>query len=640
VNLSLREGRLPQRLASIIAFLIALVAAVAAPDLPELVPFKTVPGRSLALVTLGILIFAIAWGTWQGWRRRAALQPLARLMTRRRRLVAAGLGIWLFAAIHPVHLDRLTGTEIYRVIASILAPLAGLVLTVAATGRLANIARPRSWPRAGIAAVVALAGAALIGVFVLERAPHIPDEIAYLFDARSLAAGHRVATPPPVPAAFPAPEWIELETDRAYGVFPPGWPLVLALGFLAGAPWLVNPLIACGLVLLVSRLAVRNSDAGASTSRAAAWLLATSPFVLFMGGSFMAHPAAMMWTALALVSYLGYVEGRPLTGAVALPVASALLLLTRPIDAAALLLAIAADALMRGAGARRRRGLMLMGAGLAAAGVITLLDNARLTGSALEPPVSRYFDTHYHPGANRLGFGADVGLTWDFSPPGHTPLEALWNLSLNLEHLNRHLFGWPSGSHVLALFFLLGVRKTRGEKLLLLHAAATLLLYSFYWYHGVAFGPRFLSTLAPGLIVFTWRGAAEVGSWLAGQGFAAEETARRWLGAAIAFSIAIALAIYVPVKAMAEYRGLRGTDGALLRAVARAPVPTLILVDGPRWPDYASVYFLNSPDYRGPRVVALYRGLELDQEVADAYPGRVRFTMRRPATGGGGQPED
>jgi hypothetical protein len=500
--------------------------------------------------------------------------------------------------------------------------------------------KPRCvWPHTGIAAAAAIAGAALIAVFVLERAPHVHDEIAYLFDARSLAAGRRTAAPPPVPDAFPAPQWIEIEADRAYGVFPPGWPLILALGVLAGMPWLVNPILSGGSALLASRLGLRTSAPAAGMGRAAAWLLALSPFVLFLGGSFMAHTAAMMWTTLAMVSYLGYVERPAIFPAMAIPLAGALLFLTRPFDAAALLAAIAADALIghraRGGRALAGLGLALLISGLAAGGVLTLLDNSRVTGAAFVPPVSRYFDTHYHPGANRLGFGADVGLTWDFSPPGHSPLEALWNLCLNLEHLNRHLLGWPSGSLVLVLIFLLGASKSRGEKLLLVHGAAVLFLYSLYWYHGVAYGPRFLTALVPGLIVFTWRGALDLKAWLDCQIQAREgQTAGDWVNAAIAFSIAAALAIYLPVKVAAEYRGYRGVDGSLLRDVTRVRAPALLLIDGPLWPDYASVYFLNAPDYRGERVMALHRGPELDLEVTAAYPGRASIILS------GGQDEN
>jgi hypothetical protein len=163
----------------------------------------------------------------------------------------------------------------------------------------------------------------------------------------------------------------------------------------------------------------------------------------------MAHPAAIRWTAVALAACSGLAGGSGGSAtrrsrALVLALAAALLLLTRPIEAAALGAAVAAEALI--ARPRGRLGLIALAAGLAAGGALLALDHARLTGSPLVPPATRYFDTHVHPGANRLGFGPDIGLTWDGSPPGHSPLEALWNLRLNLEQLGRHLLGWPAGS--------------------------------------------------------------------------------------------------------------------------------------------------------------------------------------------------
>lgn len=613
--------------ASAVGFAIALGAQVAAQDLPELVAFHTSIGRTLGFATAGILVLTIAWGVREAWLGRDALHPVAQLLTRRRRLFAAAALLWIFATVHPVHPDRLTRTELYRVATSFLAPLSGLVLTVAAALCLSRLRR-RPWPRIPspmIAAAALLAGATLIGALVLEHAPHIPDEIAYLFDARSLASGRRMAAPPPVEAAFPPPEWIEVKPDGAHGVFPIGWPLLLALGTLAGVPWLVNPLIAGGTALTTARLCGGTANGGGDGARhATAWLLAVSPFVLFLGGSFMAHSAAMLWTALTLSAYLAHRERPTLASTIILPIAGAMLLLTRPIDALAMLAAALVHAWPFRDGRPRSANLLLLLVGLAVGSALTLLDNARLTGSALVPPVNRYFDNHFHSGANRLGFGPEVGLTWDFSPAGHSLPEAVWNLRLNLEQMNRHFLGWPSGSLLLALLYLLGSRKTRGEKLLLAHAAATIVLYGLYWYHGVAFGPRFLATLAPGLAVFTRRGASEMRSWLARHGLD-----DGWLGAGIAFSIASALALYVPIKALAEYRDLRGTDGTLLRAATALSAPALILVDGPRWPDYDGLYFLNSPDYRGQRVIALHRGAALDGQVLAAYPNRPACILRR-----------
>jgi hypothetical protein len=558
--------------------------------------------------------------------------------------------LWLFAAIHPVYLQSSPSrAELYRLAVSLLAPAAGLVLTAVAAQKLARMARnsrPVRWPPLALASAFTLVAATLIAFLVLERAPHIPDEITYLFDARTFAAGQRVSAPPPVPDAFPAPEWIEIEAGRAYGVFPPGWPLILSLGVLAGAPWLTNALLGAIAILLIARLGRRTSGTGTGNgaSPPAAWLAAMSPFLLFLTASYMAHPAALLWTTLALTSYLSLACERPGLGSgLVLAIAAAFLFLTRPIEALALLIAIMADVLRSGrsslaAGSppsrssrssRSRAGvaLLVLAAGLAVGTAATLADNARLTGAPLVPPVNRYFDTQVGPGSNRLGFGSDIGHTWDASPPGHTPLEATWNLCLNLAHLNRHLLGWPAGSLVLVLIFLLGARKTRGERLLLFHAAATLLLYSLYWYHGVAFGPRFLTSLIPGLVLFTWRGANLLASWLATQH--PEEDWERWVRLGVAFSIACAIGLYVPVKAVAEYRGLRGIDGVLLRQAEAAATPALIFVEGPRAPDYTGLYFLNAPDYRGPRVVALSRGPAGDQEVAAAYPGRTPRILTR-----------
>lgn len=616
-----------RRSASAVGFAIALAAQVAAQDLPELVAFNTSRGRALGFATVAILVLTFAWGVREAWLRRDALHPIIQLLTRRRWLFAAAALLWIFATVHPVHLERLPRTDVYRVATSFLAPLSGLVLTVAAALWLSRLRRRRPWPPIPalmIAAAALLAGAALIGAFVLEHAPHIPDEIAYLFDARSLASGRRMALAPPVEAAFPPPQWIEVKPDGAHGVLPIGWPLLLALGTLAGIPWLVNPVIAGCTAIAAARLCGGTANGGDGARRATAWLLAVSPFVLFLGGSFMAHSAAMLWTALALSAYLAHRERPTLASAIILPIAGGMLLLTRPIDAGAMLAAVLVHAWFFRGSRTHGATLLLLLVGLAAGSALSLLDNARLTGSALVPPVNRYFDNHFHPGANRLGFGPDVGLTWDFSPAGHSIPEAVWNLRLNLEQMNRHFLGWPSGSLLLALIFLLGSRKTRGEKLLLAHAASTIVLYGLYWYHGVAFGPRFLATLAPALAVFTWRGASEVRSWLARHRLDEE-----CLGAGIAFSIASALALYVPIKALAEYRDLRGTDGTLLRAATALPPPALIFVDGPRWPDYDGLYFLNSPDYRGPRVIALHRGVELDGQVLAAYPDRPACILRR-----------
>jgi hypothetical protein len=266
--------------------------------------------------------------------------------------------------------------------------------------------------------------------------------------------------------------------------------------------------------------------------------------------------------------------------------------------------------------------------GLALGSLALAADQARVTGDPFLPPVTQYFERH-HGGAarNRLGFGPDVGLEWEATRPGHSPAEALENLWRNAHGLERGLLGWPAGSLVLALAGLLAGGWNRGERLLARHGACVIALYALYWYHGTAYGPRFFSALAPGLIVFSCRGAAWSVRAL-GTRSSAPPGSERIVPLAIAISLAAALAIHLPIMARYELWGLRGVRGALRRAVDSAPTPGLVFVAGTPWPDYGSLYFLNAPDFHGPQVIALARGAALDSAVAATYPGRevVRVT--------------
>ncbi len=640
-----------------VVFLVALAAVVSAPDLPALVPFSRPWGAALALVTLALLAATVVLGLGRLLGDRNKQRLIADIYSRRPITVSAAALVWIFAAVHPVPVDHLNQTEFYRVAASLLAPLAGAILTVFAAAHLAPAregpARRLAAPLALVLAAALTAGGALaMAAFAFGWAPHIPDEVAYLFDARVFAAGRRFAEPPPLAAAFPAPEWIEIETSRTYGVFPPGWPFLLALGVRLGFPGIVNAIAAALIVLYTARLA-RLGRAGEPAGLPEmsgrlispllpAWLAATSPFLLVLAGSLMAHVAALLWTVIALVSFasLSGMASAPLSGgprgrgsslslALALILAATLLVLTRPIEAAAFALACLSAVL---AARRGGRAVLILGAGLAAGALLLLADQARITGSPLVPPVNRYFDTHFLPGANQLGFGPDRGLTWDSSLPGHTPIEALWNLCLNLEQLNRHLGGWPAGSLMLPLLFLFAVKKTRLEELLLLHAAFVLGLYALYWYHGVVLGPRFLAGLIPGFMIFTWRGAEALATWLE-RSWPDQNMARR-VRTAIAFSMGCALVLYLPLKVAIEYRGLRGVDPDIVRQVAAAPTPALAFIQGPRWPDYSSAYFFNAPDFHGPRVVALSRGPAADSALARMYPEYTPCIVQpRPAVG-------
>ena len=104
---------------------------------------------------------------------------------------------------------------------------------------------------------------------------------------------------PPVPEAFDV-DLMHYEEDRWYSPVPPGWPAMLALGVLLGAPWLVNPVLAglnvIAIYLLLGELYDRR------TARMAVLLLCTSPWYVFMAINFMTHTFTLTCALAAAVA--------------------------------------------------------------------------------------------------------------------------------------------------------------------------------------------------------------------------------------------------------------------------------------------------------------------------------------------------
>ena len=128
----------------------------------------------------------------------------------------------------------------------------------------------------GLCGVVA---ASWVASDVLERIPHVQDSVSYLFQAETMALGRLSVPMPAVPEAFEH-EFILMRDGAWYGKYPPGHPVFLALGVLAGFPWMVSP-IAAGLTLVLLYFLGRKLF-GSGTALLATLLLLISPFFLFM----------------------------------------------------------------------------------------------------------------------------------------------------------------------------------------------------------------------------------------------------------------------------------------------------------------------------------------------------------------------
>ncbi len=362
------------------------------------------------------------------------------------------------------------------------------------------------WP-VWAAAAFAFLFCALYNILVFDRVPHIHDEAAYLFQARIFLAGGPTAPLPPVPEAFDFPHVVNV--GRWYTIYPPGFPLLLALGLLAGAPWLVNPILAGLAVLLLFGLGAEIYDR--RTGLLASVLGALSIWLLLMSSTMMSHTASMVFNAVFLLFFFKSLRAPTFAHGLAAGAGLGLAFLIRPYNAAVLALPFLLVLGLRSLARLKLRWRNL--AGLALAGGLCLgaflAYNAATTGEPLKPG----YIARYGP-AYSVIFGRAATLDYDF-----TPLVSAMQIGENMAELNRTLFGWPLTSFWLLPFaFWAGLRRReeRGRDLLLLSGFASMTVgFFFFWGAFIVLGARMFFDALPLLVLLSAKGLARAPELLA-----------------------------------------------------------------------------------------------------------------------------
>jgi hypothetical protein len=483
-----------------------------------------------------------------------------------------------------------------------------------------------SWAFAGFVTVVS----ASLCLASYEGIPHIPDEIGYLIQARYFALGQPWMTPPTVPAAFDT-FLLEVSGDRWYSVFPPGWPLVLALGVKAGVPFLVNPVLGGACVLLAYLLVQEWSDRG--TARLSAILLAVSPWHLLMSMNFMSHVLSL---ALALVTALG-VARTLRTGSWISAVVAGLSLgalgMSRPLEGVAVALLAGVPLLRAPAPRGRARALLAAAAGTLVTGGLGLLYNRAITGSPFVFPAERFFDRVYGAGRYSIGFGPEKGLGWTgLDPfPGHGLVDVAVNTVLNGFMINVDLFGWATGSVAVVMLGVLAARKGV-DRWMVVAITLIVVLHGAFWFSGGPdFGARYWYLVIVPSAFLAVRGLASV------EGAGAFPRARTVTAAALLCLSAMVL--FVPWRAIDKYPHYRGVRGDPVRMKHEARYRDgLILVQGESHPDWAAAAIANDvPIGRSSApIFAWDRNAVTRQAVLRAYPARTVWIVQGPSLTGRG----
>jgi 4-amino-4-deoxy-L-arabinose transferase-like glycosyltransferase len=469
--------------------------------------------------------------------------------------------------------------------------------------------------------VCALAALATAGVsyFAFERLPHLEDEVAYLFQAKTMALGRLTVDSPPNPEAFWTPFVLDYRGQR-FGKYPPGWPAVLALGVLARVPWLVNPLLAALALYLVYRLGRTLYDD--RTGLLAAVLGLTSPLLLVLGGSFLSHMVTFVWLLLFTLWFVwtarsDHDQARSPWYALGAGLAVGLAFLTRSLTAVAYALPFAVYSLYQVILRRQAhwRNYLLMGLSGAIVALALPVYQWAVTGDPWLNPYVLWWPY------DRVGFGEGFGAM----PGGHSPYYAWINLKQDLSRAATDLLGWP-GLSWLPLLLGLFVRPRRSRDLALLVPFAGLVVaYAFYWigspsrlwgprYYFEAFGPLWLLG-AVGLIK-VWELAGNRERWL-----------QRALVGALALLVAVNLAVNLPSR-MQEAHGFYGITQAQLEPIQQAGLQdALVIVYADRWLEYGAMLAQMSPTLDDEVIYSRGSGEEVDAAVIGAFPERDAYYL-------------
>jgi hypothetical protein len=375
--------------------------------------------------------------------------------------------------------------------------------------------------------------------------PHILDASAYYFQAKIFASGRLSAAPPDDLAAFQGP-FMLAGAGRWFAQYAPGTSALLALGMLAGAPWIIEPLLGTLALWGVYRLGKLLYNA--PTGLLALVLGALSGFYIYIAATYLSHAVALFFAVYCLLFFARFDKfGRNVDLALAVTCACALFL-TRELSGLVIGGATAAFVLVT-----NRRALMgewrrwLSGALLATLALVVtinvyILYNALQTGDPLTAPRAVF-----NP-ADRYGFGEGIGFYGQ-----HTLAAGMVVLDQLLTSLLTTLYGWPFylTLALLPCAYLMRRRVTRWDVFFGAMIVLLLALQVGYFYHGIYLGPRYLYEALPFLLLLTARGATGLA--------AASGLAARWAWAAIHLAL---------TKRTATVAGRLAVAGMLIALIA------------------------------------------------------------------------
>lgn len=476
--------------------------------------------------------------------------------------------------------------------------------------RLADGAARRPMFTACVLAAVALALYSVVALKVLSARPLLIDEIVQVMQARILAEGRVAQVADAYPEFFSALHVVDVN-GRVFSQFPPGGPLMLLPGVLAGVPWMSGPVF--GMIAVVAFWFLVRATDPASTALGATALLAVAPFMAFMAGSHMNHVPALAWLCLALLGLhvVTAAEQPRAFAAFFTGVCLGMMVSIRPVDGAAFALPAGIWLLVRTARQPSFLPALLasgIGIVLPVAGVLAY--NAATTGDALLFGYELLWGASHNLGFHRAPWGVT-----------HTPSRGLELVNLYFLRLQTYLFETPLPSLVPATAALSLVRRlTSFDRYLLVSAGLLVAGYFAYWHDGFFLGPRFFYLLLPVLVLWTARLPGVVRDRFPASG------ADRMVLLTYAASAVVAAFISLPVRVTQYANGLLSMRHDYVAPAVDAGITGALILVRESWGAQV-IARLHALDVSRSDAEGLYRSIDLcilDQAVTRLESSGVR----------------
>lgn len=586
--------------------------------------YFALPVWLLWLIALGLLALFV-------WRSRTGRRVVVGFAANPRNLSSALVALaLLLLTLLPAIYSR-TSTSDQSVIVYLLFGIVGVTGLLLAVGPVLDpparlLLRCYDWMLAlkpvvfvGGAALLVFVAANLVSWRILEHVPRIHDDVAQLFQARLFAQGRLFAASPPVPQFFDM--MLMINDGRWYSQYPPGHPLMLMLGVLIHAPWLINPLLGAFTVVVTYFLGREVYDE--PVARLGTLLLAFSPYLALTSGQFLNHSSSLFFTVLFMLLYFKSVKGGRFRFALSLPAGLALgmVVLVRPYTGLLIALPFVLDAgyrLVKTPGRNLGR-FALMALGLLVMAGLLMAYNYLTNGKPFELGYVTRYGAGHGLGFNRSGWGQVYTLAKAFAATG-----------LDLNAVNRWFFELPIPA-LLFVAVLFATRKARRFDFLLLGVFVSLVVgYFFYWWHALVSGPRWEYESLPALALLVARGIRAVPQYFEDDRRQGLEPARARQGLARLFVLCgVSLfAVAVP-NLIRELPGTLGTETSTSRTVRKAGLNHALVVT----PRMGDVFLENQVPPGGNVIYAKDLG-ELNPLLTRAFPGRELYyasldTLRR-----------